>query len=57
MKSMFVCLSGLLLFSGAIVVSGAEIYISPTGNDASNGTMAAPLATIAAARDNADLLI
>ena len=34
----------------------AELYISPTGSDAAAGTSAAPLATLAAARDKADQL-
>jgi hypothetical protein len=33
---------------------GADIYVSPTGNDAAVGTPTAPLQTIAAARDKAD---
>jgi hypothetical protein len=33
---------------------GADIYVSPAGNDAAAGTQDAPLATIAAARDKAD---
>ncbi len=33
---------------------GAEIHVSPTGNDAASGSATAPLATLAAARDKAD---
>ncbi len=40
----------------AALLYGAEIYVSPTGNDNAAGTAAAPLATIAAARDKADQL-
>ncbi len=35
---------------------GAEIYVSPTGDDKADGTAAAPFATIARARDKADEL-
>ncbi len=35
---------------------GAEIYVSPTGNDSASGSISAPLATMAAARDMADQL-
>ena len=46
----------LSLCCAATGVNGAEIYVSPTGNDANAGTIAAPLATIKAARDKADQL-
>ena len=35
---------------------GADIYVSPTGNDEAAGSISAPLATLAAARDKADQL-
>ncbi len=35
---------------------GAEIYVSPAGNDSSNGSIGSPLATFSAARDKADRL-
>ena len=38
----------------AALASGVEIYVSPAGSDTAAGTPAAPLATIAAARDKAD---
>jgi hypothetical protein len=47
---------GSLVFFSAIICFGAEIYVSPTGNDGAAGTLAAPLATVAAARDKADQL-
>jgi hypothetical protein len=48
---------GLIVVLTAIGVSfGAEIYVSPTGNDTADGSLAAPLATLAAARDKADQL-
>jgi len=40
----------------ASLAFSAEIYVSPTGSDAASGTLAAPLATLAAARDKADQL-
>ena len=40
----------------ATLTFSAEIYVSPTGSDAASGTLAAPLATLAAARDKADQL-
>lgn len=49
-------LSGLLVCTLTVLAFGADIYVSPTGNDAAAGTSAAPLATIAAARDKADEL-
>jgi hypothetical protein len=48
---------GLIAALTVVGVSfGAEIYVSPTGNDAADGSFAAPLATFAAARDKADQL-
>jgi hypothetical protein len=47
---------GLLILTGAVCAFGADIYVSPTGNDAAAGTSDAPLATLAAARDKADQL-
>jgi hypothetical protein len=38
------------------MAAAADLYVSPTGNDAAAGTSAAPLATLAAARDKADQL-
>ncbi len=43
----------LVLLSSAIV-QAADIYVSPTGKDGAAGTLAAPLATLTAARDMAD---
>jgi hypothetical protein len=56
MKSGVSFLCGLLIFTTAFVAIGAEVYVSPTGNDAAAGTITAPLATLAAARDKADQL-
>jgi hypothetical protein len=39
---------------GATGSGGPEIYVSPTGDDANDGTIAHPLKTITAARDLAD---
>jgi hypothetical protein len=49
-------LCGIATFLVATITNGADIYVSPTGNDAAAGTIEAPLATLAAARDKADLL-
>jgi hypothetical protein len=49
-------LLGTLAYGIAATVFGAEIYVSPSGNDAAAGTQSAPLATLAAARDKADQL-
>ncbi len=38
------------------IAGAADLYVSPTGNDVSAGTLTSPLATIAAARDKADQL-
>jgi Right handed beta helix region len=46
----------LVVLCAQFTVDAAEIYISPTGKDANDGTPAAPLATLAAARDKADIL-
>jgi hypothetical protein len=48
--------AGLLIICFASIAFGADIYVSPTGNDAAAGTSTAPLATLAAARDKADQL-
>ena len=56
MKSGLVLLVGTLILVGATVTLGAEVYVSPSGNDAAAGSLAAPLATLAAARDKADQL-
>ena len=42
-----------LLFAASPEAGGAEIYVSPNGNDANSGNKAGPLASIAAARDAA----
>jgi hypothetical protein len=49
---------GLLICTAATLTSGAAatLYVSPTGNDAADGSSAAPLATLTAARDKADQL-
>ena len=47
---------GIIAFLVVTIINGAEIYVAPTGNDAAAGTVTAPLATITAARDKADLL-
>jgi len=50
-------LLGLLVCTLAVLAFGADVYVSPTGSDAADGTSSsAPLATIAAARDKADAL-
>jgi hypothetical protein len=43
-----------LVFCVTFLAFSVEIYVSPTGNDAATGTITAPLATLAAARDKAD---
>jgi len=47
--------ANLVLYCTAAIFA-ADIYISPTGNDAASGAITAPLATLAAARDKADQL-
>ena len=42
--------------SFASFATAADLYVSPTGDDAGAGTVAAPLQTLAAARDKADEL-
>ena len=42
------------MLSMAAISLGADIYVSPTGDDGAAGTSTAPLQTIAAARDKAD---
>jgi hypothetical protein len=44
------------LIIGAGMAYGAEIYVSPTGNDANPGTIDSPLVSLTAARDKADQL-
>jgi hypothetical protein len=56
MKSGHVWQPGLLICAFAMLAFSADIYVSPTGNDAAAGTSTAPLATLAAARDKADQL-
>ena len=46
----------LFVVCGTGGARAAELYVSPTGNDAASGTMTSPLATFAAARDKADQL-
>lgn len=46
---LWVCFLTALSFS-------ADIYVSPSGNDAASGTLSAPLATIEKARDMADIV-
>jgi hypothetical protein len=41
----------LLILPLAVLATGAEIYVSPTGNDAAPGTKAQPVATLERARD------
>jgi hypothetical protein len=48
--------TGVLVLSCAICVLGAEIFVSPTGNDGADGSQNTPLATITAARAKADQL-
>jgi hypothetical protein len=43
-----------LLGTGAVMAYGADVYVSPAGNDAGDGSLVAPLATLAAARDRAN---
>jgi len=47
-----------LVYCAVFLAAGAELYVAPppTGNDAAAGTITAPLATLAAARDKADQL-
>jgi len=45
-----------LFVAGTGPLHGAEVYVSPSGNDGAAGSLSAPLATIAAARDKADQL-
>ena len=46
---MWVCILGS-------IASGADIYVSPTGSDANDGSIGAPFATLTKARDAADLV-
>jgi hypothetical protein len=46
----------LWLCIAAQVARGAEVYVSPTGDDKNAGSISAPIATFAAARDKADQL-
>lgn len=46
----------LLLVLAASVAFAAEVYVSPTGNDANPGTIDSPLVSLTAARDKADKL-
>jgi hypothetical protein len=49
-------ISVLAIAVAAGVSFGADIYVSPGGNDAAAGTLAAPFASLARARDKADTL-
>jgi hypothetical protein len=42
-----------ILFASSASLSAAELFVSPTGNDAASGTWAAPFATLTRARDEA----
>jgi hypothetical protein len=53
MRSLFFNLWVCML---ATITFGTDVYVSPAGNDAAAGTVDAPLATLAAARDKADAL-
>lgn len=48
----------LSIFVAGVIegAGGAELYVSPAGNDSNDGSLGAPLATLAAARDKADQL-
>jgi len=46
---LWVCFMGFIVF-------GADIYVSPTGNDGNDGSIGAPYATLTKARDAADLV-
>jgi hypothetical protein len=54
MRLHFLRMSVLFLAGSAVVAFSAQIYVSPTGNDHNDGSLAFPLATLAAARDKAD---
>jgi hypothetical protein len=56
MRSMYVSICALSLCIAAHVARGAEVYVSPAGDDNNDGSITAPLATIEAARDKADQL-
>lgn len=56
MRRTMILILGLLIGTFAATVCGAELYVSPTGNDAADGSMGTPLATLTAARDRADSL-
>jgi hypothetical protein len=45
-----------ICIAASVVFGASDIYVSPTGNDGAAGTLAAPLATLTAARDKADQL-
>ncbi len=56
MRSSILVFAELFTVLFATVSFAAEVYVSPTGNDAASGAIGSPLATIAAARDKADQL-
>ena len=56
MRSQHTLIIVMLVFCIVSTAFGADIYVSPTGNDAAAGTITAPLATLAAARDKADIV-
>jgi len=47
---------GLFIAFATAITFSADLYVSPSGNDAASGSIAAPLATLAAARDKANQL-
>ncbi len=56
MKSRLALVHALMIFAVSFNAFGAEIYVSPSGNDGNAGTLASPLATLSGARDKADQL-
>lgn len=56
MKSRLILIGAFIGAGFAGFSSGADLYVSPDGNDSASGSLNAPLATIAAARDKADQL-
>lgn len=56
MKARSIVKSIIVVTIVAGVSFGAEIYVSPSGNDGATGTIDAPFATIARARNKADTL-
>jgi hypothetical protein len=52
----YVSFIAVSLCIAAHVAAGAELYVSPTGDDKNDGSKTAPLASLTAARDKADQL-